>query len=107
MATPTVYLIHFWAPLGNTNNPRAQATHYLGYTGNLSYRLYQHQSGNGCAIMAAVKRAGISWSLARVWQADRKLERRLKEYKNLKRFCPICNSATAAKEIRPYTRRQP
>jgi hypothetical protein len=54
----TVYLIHFERPLGDLNNPRGQARHYLGFTEDLEARLAAHRSGNGSAIMAAVVQAG-------------------------------------------------
>jgi putative endonuclease len=92
----TIYLLHFDQPLGNLSNPRGQARHYLGYTEDLQARLEAHESGNGAAIMAAVARAlvlyplslgqrtrgdkyraGITWTLARTWDGDRVLERRL------------------------------
>ena len=87
-----VYLIHFDRPLGNPDNPRGQAQHYIGYADDLERRLAQHRSGNGSALMAAVTRAGIGWQVARTWpDGDRTLERRLKRMKAAPRLlCPIC-----------------
>ena len=86
----TVYLIHFDAPLGNTSNPRGQAQHYIGYTDNLAERIETHRHGNGAAIMAAVRRAGIGWEVVRTWAGGRDLERQLKRRKKARCLCPIC-----------------
>lgn len=79
----TVYLIHFDRPL-------AHARHYLGYTDNLIERLERHRQGNGARLMQVIKELGISWRLARTWDGERALERRLKNQKNGPRLCPIC-----------------
>ena len=86
----TVYLIHFDRPIGDLSNPRGQAQHYLGFTEDLDARLQAHRTGNGSAIMAAVTRAGVGWELARTWEGDRGLERRLKNRHNSPKLCPIC-----------------
>jgi len=88
--TGTVYLIHFERPIGDLDNPRGQAQHYLGFTEDLEARLEAHRTGNGSAIMAAVARAGVGWRLARTWAGDRNLERRLKNQHNGPRLCPLC-----------------
>ncbi len=85
-----VYLIHFDSPLGDLDNPRGQARHYLGSTDNLESRLEAHREGNGAAIMAAVGKAGITWRLVRVWEGGRGLERQLKNQHNSPRLCPVC-----------------
>jgi len=90
MSEDTVYLIHFAEPLGDLNNPRGQAQHYLGYTDDLEARLERHRSGNGSAIMAAVAERGIAWRVVRTWEGDRGLERKLKNQHNSPRLCPIC-----------------
>jgi len=89
----TVYLIHFTRPLGNLDNPRGQARHYLGYTHDLEARLEAHRTGNGSAIMAAVAQRGIGWTLARTWEGGRDLERKLKGRHNSPQLCPICQNA--------------
>jgi len=86
----TVYLIHFERPIGDLNNPRGQAQHYLGFTQDLEGRLQAHRTGNGSAIMAEVARQGIGWTLARTWEGGRDLERQLKNQHNSPRLCPIC-----------------
>lgn len=91
----TIYLLHFSTPLGDLSNPRGQARHYLGYTEDLERRLAEHRNGNGSAIMAAVKEAGIAWELVRTWEGERDLEKRLKRQHNSPRFCPVCNNGGA------------
>jgi putative endonuclease len=86
----TVYLIHFDRPLGDPNNPRGQAQHYIGYADNLAERIVQHWHGNGAKIIAAAVAAGITWSCVRTWPGDRKLERKLKNLHNAPRLCPVC-----------------
>jgi len=86
----TVYLIHFDQPIGDLSNPHGQAQHYLGYTDDLEKRMAAHRSGNGSAIMAAVRKAGIGWQVARTWEGGRDLERKLKRQHNTPRYCPIC-----------------
>ena len=86
----TVYLIHFEQPIGDLDNPRGQAQHYLGFTQDLDARLEAHRTGKGSAIMAAVSRASVGWTLARTWEGGRDLERRLKNQHNSPRLCPIC-----------------
>lgn len=86
----TIYLIHFDQPLGDTTNPRGQAQHYLGYTDDLEQRLEAHRTGNGSRIMEVVTERGISWQLVRTWEGDRGLERRLKNWHNSPKLCPIC-----------------
>ncbi len=78
-----VYLLHF-------NQPLAHAKHYIGVASDLEVRLHQHGLASGAKLMQAVKRAGISWVLARVWIGDRELERALKLQHNTPRLCPIC-----------------
>ena len=81
----TVYLIHFAAKYEH-------AQHYLGLSNDVSRRMEEHRSGQGSPLMKAVTKAEIPWDVVRTWKdADRMLERRLKNQKNAWRFCPICN----------------
>lgn len=50
----------------------------------------QARRDNGVPLLMAINRAGISWQVAHVWQADRNFERYLKARKHASRFCPIC-----------------
>lgn len=87
----TVYLLHYDAPIGDPGNPHGYAQHYIGWTDDLETRLDEHAHGAARArLTTAFYQAGISFVLARTWEGDRKLERRLKNRKNAPRLCPIC-----------------
>lgn len=88
-----VYLIHLDQAIGNPQNRRAQARHYIGTTRNLSIRMEQHLRGRGAAMMRYVAAQGISWSIARTWEGGRAQERKVKAYKGANRLCPICKAA--------------
>ncbi len=107
--TSTVYLIHLLRPLGNPNNPRGMASHYLGFAEHdLAARLERHHAGNGSRIMAAVAKAGIPWVLARVWEgASRADERRLKSLKHASRLCPYCRGEVQLPAPRVVGKRAP
>jgi len=79
----TVYLLHF-------DRPYKHAKHYIGYTTDLEARLQAHTNGTGARLMEVIANAGIGFTLARTWDGDRKLERRLKKQKQTPRLCPIC-----------------
>jgi hypothetical protein len=96
----TVYLLCFNEPIGNPENPKGQARHYLGWTSDLPTRVASHTAntrpmpGNGTVarIVAHVQRSGIGFRVARTWVGDRHLERRLKNRRNAPRLCPLCNA---------------
>src|ERR1044071_2073489 len=79
-----VYLIHFSEKLHH-------AQHYIGFVfGDLEQRIALHKSNQDAKILAAVNDKGISWEVVRVWEdGDRQLERKLKNYKKARCFCPI------------------
>lgn len=82
-----VYLIHF-------DKKFHHACHYIGFCeeGRLSPRMEKHMRGEGSFLMKAVTKAGIKWSLVRIWPGEtRTFERSLKNYKKSSHFCPICN----------------
>lgn len=82
-----VYLIHFQSKLHH-------AEHYLGFVErNLPQRIKKHKSGTGAKLLAALNRAGIDWEVVRVWKdGDRHFERKLKNYKKARCFCPVCGA---------------
>lgn len=89
----TVYLIHFDKAIGNPDNPRGQARHYLGYSSRpVTKRLREHELGRAGAarIMQVVQVLGVHWRLARTWEGTFATERKLKDYHNNPRLCPIC-----------------
>lgn len=80
-----VYLIHF-------EKPYYRAQHYIGYTKDINARLIIHWKGNGSPLLKAVKKAGIKYSVVRMWgDADGNFERKLKKRKKARELCPICN----------------
>lgn len=81
--TGTVYLLHF-------ARPYKHARHYIGWTSDLDARLAEHQAGRGARLLAVVKAAGITWTLARTWDGSRSRERALKHQGGASRCCPMC-----------------
>ena len=79
--TRTVYLLHFDRKLHHTG-------HYLGSADHLDRRLAQHRADRG-GFIELITQAGIRFRLARTWEGDRTLERRLKRRKEAPRLCPI------------------
>lgn len=87
----TVYLIHFDSVIGNRDNTRGQARHYIGYTRQFKKRMSDHANGRGAAIMAFLAQSKIGWKVVRRWHnGTRKLERQLKNRKQASHFCPVC-----------------
>jgi len=79
-----VYLLHF-------HRPYRHAGHYIGWSRFLEKRLRHHERGTGARLMAAVSRAGITYTVARTWEGrDRNFERKLKNRKRAADLCPIC-----------------
>lgn len=90
----SVYLLHLDQPL-------AHARHYTGWSTHLEDRLEHHANGTGARFTQVLRERGITWQLARVWDgADRRFERRLKNTKNVRRYCPICEGEKR-REYRP------
>lgn len=81
----TVYLLHF-------NKPYRHAQHYIGYAANLDRRLAAHRAGHGARLLEVINAAGITWEMARTWDGDRTLERRLKNWHKASQLCPICRA---------------
>src|SRR5262245_18236984 len=91
----TIYLLHF-------NQAYQHARHYLGLTDDLAARLDRHTAGNGARLMEVITGAGITWQLARTWEGDRKLERRLMNRKHTSLLCPVCSGQSALKRAANY-----
>jgi predicted GIY-YIG superfamily endonuclease len=79
----TCYLLHF-------SQPYKHARHYSGTAADLQARLAEHQAGRGSRLLAVVKAAGITWTLARTWPGGRARERQLKNQGGASRRCPEC-----------------
>jgi predicted GIY-YIG superfamily endonuclease len=84
----TIYLLHL-------NTPLRHAKHYVGLADDLHARLERHANGQGARMLAVCRERGISWDLARTWEGDRSLERRLKNRKDAPQICPICSGRRA------------
>jgi predicted GIY-YIG superfamily endonuclease len=84
----TVYLLHF-------SQRYKHARHYLGSTCNLPQRLEEHANGQGARLLAVVRQAGITWTLARTWHGGRERERQLKKQLSGSRLCPVCRQGVA------------
>lgn len=83
-----VYLLHF-------NKPYKHALHYIGFCeeGGLEKRMKMHMRGNGSRLIRVITKAGIGFSVSRVWEnADRNFERKLKNNSHSKKLCPICKN---------------
>lgn len=82
----TLYLLHF-------DRPYRLARHYLGWTGRpVEDRVAEHLAGKASPLVRAAVAAGITVTLARVWEgATRNEERRRKNQRNGPRSCPVCN----------------
>lgn len=90
-----IYLIHFGEAFHH-------ARHYIGSTDDLAERLKRHAAGQGARLMQVITDAGISWAVARTWEGDRKLERRLKRRKNAPNICPLCAGREALRRARHF-----
>ena len=85
-----IYLLHF-------DPPYKHAKHYIGWTEHpdLADRIAAHLTGHGANLVSVAYNAGSSIALARTWEGDRYLERRLKNNGGAARLCPICTPGAA------------
>jgi len=90
-----VYLLHFSKPIC----PSRPARHYIGWTNDLDERIREHRRGKGSRLCQVALERGITFTLAEVWQgvypfgelrSNRRLERKLKNFKNAPRLCSLC-----------------
>jgi putative endonuclease len=95
-----VYILHFSAPLGNLDNSKAQASHYIGWAEDVQARIAQHRAGTGARITRAAVERGIELILVAVVPAPVSFEKYLKARKATPCFCSIC-SAAKGKAPRP------
>lgn len=106
-AIGTVYLIHISPDL-----------HYTGWTEDLETRLAQHRAtgwveypepvtladgrkckghktGDGATLLGVANARGLDWSVSRIWEGSRAVERRIKNWKGSRPLCPICSGMAA------------
>lgn len=92
-----VYILHLTQPLPRGISPTGtylEAGHYMGFTIDLIRRIFEHSDGKGARFMEVCVERGITFALARTWEGDnitRTTERKLKNFKNTPKLCPICN----------------
>jgi predicted GIY-YIG superfamily endonuclease len=80
------YLIHFDKPVN-----KAGVQHYLGFAKHLPDRIASHRASTGSEMTRRANKAGISWSVVRVWSnADADAEKSLKKLGGIN-LCPICS----------------
>lgn len=84
-----VYLLHFDTPISDKHT----AQHYIGWAYRLDSRMVQHMRGRGARFTQVANERGIGYVIARSWQGSRSYERMLKNKKNARKMCPICQSA--------------
>ena len=85
-----LYILCFERPVGNLNNARAQASHYLGWASDVQARIAQHAAGRGQALTVAAVAQGIRWQVY-YRPGTPALERHFKAHsKNTPRLCPHC-----------------
>jgi hypothetical protein len=90
----TVYLLHF-------DRPYHHARHYIGFTRNLARRTARHRAGQGSPLIGAAIRAGIKFTVARVWHnVTGRFERRLHNMPR-KLVCPLCAGSRNVRPARP------
>lgn len=92
-----IYLLHYEETIGNPDNPRGQAQHYMGYAEEtrLEERIEEHRRGQGARITRAFAENGIPFVLAACWPGDRSKERRLKRWHKHRQLCPVCRRKVA------------
>jgi len=90
-----VYLLHF-------DRSFRHARHYMGYAdeATLHQRVDEHYNatpgdGKHHRLMQAVRAAGISFTLARVWPGATRADERRMKCRGHARRCPLCKEARA------------
>lgn len=82
----TVYLLHLSQPL----SPNHTSRHYAGFAINLKARMQHHRKGTGARFTQVAVERGIDFEVVKTWAGTRSFERRLKNGKNLRRYCSVC-----------------
>lgn len=95
---PSVYLLHFIRPISDKHTTQ----HYLGWTpGKLENRIATHLKGRGSRLCEVARERGIGFTVARIWEGDRTLERQLKRWKCSPRLCPHCKHRYYKQQSQP------
>ena len=94
-------MIHWQPAIGNLNQPRGMASHYLGSTKKpIGERLREHKAKAGARITKAAVERGRSLVLVRTWDGGWHRERELKKLHNNRLLCPICNPHAETKRLK-------
>jgi putative endonuclease len=94
-----LYILCFDRPLGNPENRRALASHYLGYATDVAARVAQHRAGRGQNLTVAAVEQGIGFTVY-YRPGTPALERWLKKhYKNTPCLCPHCAQTRGRRAI--------
>ena len=91
-----VYVLHLHPPFRH-------ARHYIGWTdgADVAERLIEHERGEGSVMLRHAARAGVRFEIAHVFVgADRHFERRLKNRKDVCRWCRLCRKAASTGDRR-------
>ncbi len=80
-------MLHFDRPIAPG---RHTCQHYIGYADDVAARLQAHETGHGARLTQVARALGVGWTLVRLWQGDRGLERWMKKQKAGPSFCPVC-----------------
>lgn len=86
-----VYILHFKKKFHHCQ-------HYVGWTKENSLdavkkRFGVHKAGNGSKLLRSVFKSGIKVEIATVFvNGNQKLERKIKNTKNVKKYCSFCNN---------------
>lgn len=84
-----LYILHFESKLHH-------AGHYAGSSIAIRRRIQSHREGRGARLTQVLGEKGIGWRVAVVMQCDaaerRRLERKLKDRKKTRLFCPLCTT---------------
>jgi hypothetical protein len=87
MSAGVIYMLHF-------DRPYRHARHYTGWvsaSSGLTARLASHRTGHGARLLAVIRQAGITFTLARTTTGDRATERAIKNAGGAVRYCPLCH----------------
>ncbi|MCC6454850.1 MAG: hypothetical protein IT328_07910 [Caldilineaceae bacterium] len=94
--TTGCYLIHFIPAYRH-------AVHYLGWSPEVQARINAHICGKGARLTEVAYAAGIEMIWVRTWpDADRKVERKLKNRHGSGKFCPICKGKAVQMPLMPW-----
>lgn len=95
-----IYILHLDSPLHH-------ALHYVGFSTDertLAARIKHHRRGTAnCRFTEVLRERGIGFTVARVMEGDRTMERKLKRTKSIRDYCTICaeKEGRKAREYHP------